>query len=173
MAINTEASGIIAYGRALAQTAWENGLLSDDDHAREVLNLDVMDQSFQAQARNDDDVRQLKSGTSENARQWAALILAYSSLSMLVTINLFPPQTNAQERSAAIVEWLAAQDDIILAALFILGAVVSYSGIRLYTFFNYTYRHENIARWIYRPRKRWLYIGGSIVLIIGIQRLIF
>lgn len=132
-----------------------------------------MDQSFQAQTRNDNDVRQLKSGASQNARQWAALILAYSSLSMLVTINLFPPQTDAHERNAVIVEWLAAQDDIILAALFILGAVVSYSGIRLYTFFNYTYRHENIARWIYRPRKRWLYIGGSIVLIIGILRLIF
>lgn len=124
-----EASGIIAYARALALTAVQQGILSEDAYKQEALNRKIMDQSFRAQVRNDEEIRSLKSTASANASQWAALILAYSSLSMLLIINLYPPQINTERNSVWIVDWLVTQDGTFLAALFSLGGIVVISTV--------------------------------------------
>lgn len=159
---STDALGVLAYAKSLAQACANSNLMTHEITRREMTNLEAIADSLSVNnAVFAQDTLQ-KANAAQTARQWATIGLAYISISCLILLNLFPQDTEGD--SFALTTWVAEQSATAIILYFLVGGFLLWLTIKGLTELERIKYHEGFSYFLARQlRRRWV-AAGSLTL---------
>lgn len=157
---NTEALGFIAYARSLLGACLQQKIIDTERASKEMENIDALERSYHANNASYSQKQQHIDSTKQTARQWATIVLAYTSLTCLIFINLFPESRGA--RTLPAIDWLTSLSNQELLLFFAGGGMLLYSFVRTNIWMSHPYK-SRLAYYSRYFTKRWGLITTFVI----------
>lgn len=162
-----DALGIISYARSLANACRNTELLTEEEQTREFASIDSLQASFETKRMNEEAAISLTERAGQFSRQWTALGLAYTSLAIIILLNLFP-QSGGDENELPLLATLGELSEGQYFLLFLSGAILLYLISALIEFLRRSYLYRNLLYYLYNLKDPGIAFIFVVILLVAL-----